>query len=313
MKTYMVCIAAFMLGWCNLALGAETAAKGKETAKAANTETETNWDLLLENSDVAEELAGQPDGAGMGPGPVEQRPGMDERPRMGGRGRGGRGMGPAGGPGMGPGPGAGMDGEKGPGPGPGAGPDGGDRPRWGMGDPEQLLEFLNEHEPQLAEKLGAMEKENPQAYRRKMRDVARIYGPIMVQMRRDPEMANLSLQKVRLILQQQQQLNTVNEAGAEKADLGPLRETVGKLFDIIVAQQEHRMTKIKERMEGMPVRQDKEKAVAAANRRAGRLEHFKDRLQQRQGNLENWKKNRDKLVEDRVQQLLQGIEPFPWH
>jgi len=204
-----------------------------------------------------------------------------------------------------------MEGQRGPGP----GIEGGNRPRWGLADPEQLLDFLNEHEPKLAEKLGALEKENPQMYRRKMRDVARIYGPIMMQMRRDPEMANLSLEKVRLILQQQQQVNTIQASGAEKTDLKPLRETVGKLFDIIVKQQETRLTKIGERMENMPAgRRGKgpEGGGQGMNRGMGRMEHFKDRLQQREANLQNWKKNRDKLVEDRVQQLLQGIEPFPW-
>jgi len=242
-----------------------------------------------------------PPGVGAPPGPM-----MNPQPGFGGKGRGGpfgNGMRPGMGPGM------------------------GDRyrDRQGFGeqiDPQVMLNFLKENEPKLAEKLEKLRAENPEKFNRSIRTVSQIYGPVMVQMNRDPEMGKLSLQRIRLRLKSEQLLKKYQEAAADQREpiKAELKKTVSDQFDVILKQEEMRQEKITARLKAFA---PDDKAQAAGNESEGkdggdkpkrpRLVHAQQRLEHHQQNIENWRKNRDSIIEQRLNQLLSGAEPFPWH
>ena len=41
-------------------------------------------------------------------------------------------------------------------------------------------------------------------------------------------------------------------------------------------------------------------------------EMMQSRTEQKKKNIEIWKKNKDKIIQQRIDELLKGIQPFPW-
>lgn len=219
-----------------------------------------------------------------------------------------------------------------------------DRSRGGMGDDadpervEQLMEFLSEHEPSLAVVLKEFRKDNPEMFERRLPGLLRIYGPLMEQMKRNPELAEMGLKRIRLNLRVEQAQRQFNAAGeADKATAkAELRKRVAEQYDLIMQQTEVTVDRFEEQVgkakewreiltDGKGTGREHKGDQAEAERpegreqqakmqkhRAKRMEEFSRRLEEQRESLRHWRKNREQIIDQRVQQLTEGVKEFPW-
>jgi len=136
--------------------------------------------------------------------------------------------------------------------GPGMGQGWGGREGRSQVEPEELLAFLQEHEPKMAEKLDALRQEDPRAFMRQVREVGRLYQPVMRQMQYDPTMGQISLKRIRTQLQTEDVLQEYRQATTD-ADKAALRKKLEGIlanqFNVIIEQQELFIQRGKERAE----------------------------------------------------------------
>lgn len=142
------------------------------------------------------------------------------------------------------------------------------RGRVGVGTAE-LMAFLKEHEPKLAEKLERLRQEDERKFEWQIQTLKRLYGPIMRMMDENPEMAKLSLKSIHLRVKIQEAVKQAKEAADEsskQAATKELQDNLGDLFDVIVSLEGMRLASIQKRMqEGSSLmesrRRDSESAV----------------------------------------------------
>ena len=296
---------------------------------SAQQDTGTDQDDQLVLPPPGPENQGPPPEGGFGPPPGRMRDRWGRGPGFGrGWDRDADFQGP-----MGPGRGAGPRGEwrGGPdgGPGRGQGPDGGPGGgRFGGGriEPAEMINFLNEHEPDLAAKLEQLRQQDPVQYRRQMYSVMGLYGPVMREMQWDPEMAKFSLDRIHLRLQIEQDVKDVKTAkeDATRQAKDKLKGNVSKLFDTIVTQEEARLTRWEQRLteentadqpsqQGYRGRGRRPRPMMGQGRGApGRHEKVRERIEDREQLIKTWREQKDLVVQTRMNELLQDIKPFPW-
>lgn len=130
----------------------------------------------------------------------------------------------------------------------GFGQDGG---RFGRVDPVELMQFLEQHEPRLAETLKALYENDLEQYRHKMFAVMKVYGPAMRQMERNPEMGQFTLEKIRLCFEIEQKVKKYNgtqDKNERKQIKTKLKQQLSSLFDTIISREENRLDQWQQRM-----------------------------------------------------------------
>jgi len=168
------------------------------------------------------------------------------------------------------------------------------------------------------------------------------YGMVIRQMEFDPEGAKRRLARMKL---EDEVAATAREAeGKSGNELASIRKNlvdqVGQLFDIVLADEEARMKQMEEfirtgdmsaMMGGMGrgmvmgqgqgrgqqqgIGQGRGQQQGAGQGMMGMQmdpKMFEERLKESRTNFEKWKKNKGAIVNIRVQELLLGIQPFPW-
>ena len=171
------------------------------------------------------------------------------------------------------------------------------------------MEFLHEYEPQLAQKLEKLKEENPRKVRRQIRRLSHLYAPVMRQMQRDPQMGQLSLDRVRTQLKIKNQLRQRKKEGTASVDTAQLKTNVEALFDNIIAQEELRHQKMTARMGDW---NDGEDWSPKKGKGKGRHKDPQKRLEEQQANIKVWQNNKAKIVDQQIQRLLSNSRPFPW-
>ena len=134
-----------------------------------------------------------------------------------------------------------------------------------MPTPEELLAFLQQYEPALAQKLKQLHRENPQQLHAQLPTLLRLYVPVMRQMQYDPQAGQLGLREIELRLKAQDLVESIKTA--QQADLTEpqtdqpepksdqtepkkqLRATLSDLFDVIIEQEQLRLTHFETRFE----------------------------------------------------------------
>ena len=120
---------------------------------------------------------------------------------------------------------------------------------------EKLFAFLAEHEPSLAAVLKDWRSEDPEQFERRLPFLAKLYSPVMEQMKRDPEMANLSLKRIRFRGKVDQTLSAVRDAAQDSPEKSiareNLRDRVTDLYELILEQQELHLVRAQQRIDGM--------------------------------------------------------------
>jgi len=252
---------------------------------------------------------------------------------------------------------------------------------------EELMVFLKEYEPSLLQVIEEYRQSNAEAFENHLPTLMRTYVPIMEQMKTDPEMGKISLNKVRLKGLVQQAVKTYQgaEAGRKDAAMSELRARLSDVFSLSIEQQQLTVKRWRERLEksaqwreiladkmaadGSALEPDKpadDKAAAVEQAdkpqppmekrdrprrakapdgekdlrpgmepRAGQLDQpgmpprgergkfAKHRAKAMRENLENqitktekaitfWQENKEKLIDQRIEQLLSDTMPFPW-
>lgn len=250
--------------------------------KSATVEQADDWDLILD------EKTGRPGWGPQGP-PRDFRRGPKGPGHRGGRfgpdmgqrrqgNRRGMGYGQDIAPGMRLDEFRGERGRFGRGPGPGA-PGGPGPGHFGPRiDPDELLEFLGQYEPSLAGKLEALKRDDPGKFRRQLPTLARLYGPVMEQVKVDPTMAQLNIEKIRYRLKIKQAVRQVKNA-TEKATVekgkGTLTQNVAKLFENILQQEQLRLERAQKRLEEFSnADTDQTQGIAAANQGEGEFDEI---------------------------------------
>ncbi|MBI9015842.1 MAG: hypothetical protein JEZ07_01140 [Phycisphaerae bacterium] len=180
---------------------------------------------------------------------------------------------------------------------------------------EDLLTFLQKYEPEMAKNLVMLNQENPDAFKQKMQSLQRVYGRVIMQMERDPEAGKLALKKIRLTLE----INAITEATdtVSSADKAKIEKNVGQIFDIVIQEEQQRIKSWREMASNFGNRGGQDRGGRGqgqarggdADERTKRMEEsFKDRAQQ----IEKWRKNKEIIVKQRVEQLVNKVEAFPW-
>ena len=195
-----------------------------------------------------------------------------------------------------------------------------DRGRGPVVDTAELLAFLGEYEPTLAEKLKALQTAEPQKYERRMPMLGRVYGPVIRQMTRNEAMGKLSLKKIRLNLQVKSAVRKIKDAGSDAdgaATQEQLVKRTGELFDVIVAQESLRVQEMQQRAESWAQKADEpddQEAEGKPRRKknARRGKWLGKRLERQQEQVELWKNNREQIISRHVEDLLGSHRPFPW-
>ncbi|KPK76584.1 MAG: hypothetical protein AMJ79_06180 [Phycisphaerae bacterium SM23_30] len=170
---------------------------------------------------------------------------------------------------------------------------------------EELLKFLKEHEAELANRLEKLRGEHPRYFSDQVRALKELYGPVIQQMERDPKAAQFSLEKIRLRLKIQSGLEQVKHSKRQAYVEAQKKLTghVAKLFEVIVKEEEYEVEQMEEWLEN---RQDRRYLTRSEYRSSWNY------LEQRKEDIAEWKKNKDEIIEQRVEKLLQEHPDFPW-
>lgn len=204
---------------------------------------------------------------------------------------------------------------------------------------EKLMDFLTEHEPSLAVVLKEFRDENPEMFERKVPGLLRIYGPLMEQMERNPEVAELGLKRIRLKLRVDQAVRQFKQAGKDDqpAAKKELRKRVADMYEVILEETEMKIDRFAEeiakakqwrdilsekgeepdkeecsREDGERARKHRDRDERFQHHRVKRMEAMSRKLDDSRENLRTWRENRKQIIDQRVEQLTVGVKEFPW-
>ncbi len=170
---------------------------------------------------------------------------------------------------------------------------------------DMLLDFLKEHEKELASRLEGMRKERSRYFSDQVRALKALYGPVIEEMKEDPKAGMMSLEKIRLRLKIQGAVNDVKDARQryKEREKKKLTEHVTRLFDVIVNEEEYDI----DQMEDWLSHPDERRWLSRNEYRSNR-----NYIDENRENISAWKITKDEIVSDRVKKLLQEHRDFPW-
>ncbi len=184
---------------------------------------------------------------------------------------------------------------------PGYGPPGYGGPRYGGppgygGQPrhKELMEWLEKHDPEEAERLRGLQEDKPELFSKRMGLGLRRYGRIMEAEKENPELAAVLKEDLELKQQRDKLLRQIRKATDEQEKqklVGELNEVVGARFDLIVKRKQMEYEELRKRLQRL--RQEVEKSEA---------------------NVKKWKDAdyKAKNVKARVEELVGGKQEFDW-
>ena len=170
---------------------------------------------------------------------------------------------------------------------------------------EELLKFLKEHESELADRLEKLRKEGSRYFSDQVRALKELYGPVIEQMKEDPKAGKISLEKIGLRLKIKDAVDEVKRSRRQAYDEVKKKLTgyVDKLFDVVVSEEEYDVEQMEEWLKN---RDDRRNLTRSEYRSRW------DYIEQKKEAIANWKKNKDNIIEQRVEKLLQPHPDFPW-
>jgi hypothetical protein len=311
-----------LLSLVTILILAGSACAWAEESKTAG-DSGDSWDRLLKDKPQTDEQSWELNPPDLPPpGAMPNQPPMPGEPPMPPDNTGpepGMGMGPGmgNGPGRGDGPGMGGRGRS-----RGDGPAGLGQHRFGYINADELRDFLQKYEPELAAKMQQLRNKDARQFTRKVEMLKRLYGPAMRQMAVDPESGQLSLKKIRVQLKIEQtmvDIKKTTDPDELKQAKQTLHEQIDQVFDIIVAQRKQHLSNWQDRIkewDTSPAGNGKGKGGDGKRNGKGRgigpHARHQQNLKELQRDIETWQKNKRTLVNDRVQELLTNTRPFPW-
>jgi hypothetical protein len=227
------------------------------------------------------------------------------------------------------------------------------RSRWSWSEQisnEDLYGFLKEHVEGLTERLQKLEVDNPDQFKNLTRSLKELYGPVIQQMKRDPEAGALSLKKLQLRMRVQRSVYQVKHEQEEVKIEEAKKELTGyvaEMFDVVLAQERAQVAWMEERIKMRSDSTEDQQQVGDRGRgrmgdmgrggrsgdqgrgrsgdqsrgqrggepdRRGRFspDQFARELEQRKESIKAWEGNKDEIVQKRMEDLLRDHPNFPW-
>ncbi|MCP4708589.1 MAG: hypothetical protein GY869_08195 [Planctomycetes bacterium] len=183
------------------------------------------------------------------------------------------------------------------------------RQRGGQVDVAAIVAFLNQNGLQ-AQAKGLAAMENDPAKAAEFRALSQQYNAVMREMQRDPAAGKLSVDKLKCEAEIARVLPGAKSGNAQAKTA--LTTQVGKLFDVIIAQQE--ALAAAEELSQSPGGQQRQMMAGAGNfQRMGRVRGLTpEQKAELTKNIALWKKNKAAIVKARVAELLLPYPRLPW-
>ncbi|MCP4708587.1 MAG: hypothetical protein GY869_08185 [Planctomycetes bacterium] len=187
-------------------------------------------------------------------------------------------------------------------------------------DTDELLAFLKEHEPRMASLLEWQKENREERFKSQVAAYKEIYGPVMQQMKRDPDGGALSVKKIRLNFYITWTVSDMKRWGSSsdryEGWMAKLKGYAADTFDVIILQQESQVKRMKGRIRERS-ESTQEQAVQGDRGRSDQRggfdpEEFRKEIEKREKSIEAWKANKEEVVRERVVELLQDHPNFPW-
>lgn len=191
-----------------------------------------------------------------------------------------------------------------------------DGPRRPPVDPDELIKFLEEHEPELAEKLEELRNHEPRAFRRRLPIISKLYGPLIEDMKYDPTMAKLKVKGIRLRLRAKAAVDVLKSQDKDQHPKAEeqLHTSVADLFEVIVEQRELKYSRMQIRMtERAATMEEKADQKGKGKGKAQKkIVRFQQRLEKHKETLDAWQRDKDSIIQERVDHMRHDKKPFPW-
>ncbi len=178
---------------------------------------------------------------------------------------------------------------------------------------KRLLKFLDTYVPELYGKMIQAKKDDPERYPYHIRRLYMLFRKVMEQMEEDPEKGKLSLERVLIVLKIKDELRKADEEDVE-VNRDIIHNHVNELFDVIIMRERLRLDRLKESVKEIKTELENNDDMDKDKRRRAerRLRHRPRRIEKYERNLKSWIANKDKHVNDHVNNLIEDIAPFPW-
>jgi len=159
---------------------------------------------------------------------------------------------------------------------------------------EKFLEWLGKAVPREAQELAKLKKISPDLYAEKFELIRRKYWRIFVESKRNPELADVLLEDLRLKKRRDELLRNIKAVRSEKEKeklVAELQEVVAGRFDLLVRRKQ-----------------------LAFERLLKRLEELQKHLRESRGEIFKWRdeKFKNENVKQRTLDLLEEPPKFNW-
>ena len=178
----------------------------------------------------------------------------------------------------------------------GGGPPGFDPDMPGMGMHRrhgELLDWLEKHHPEEAERLRDMRADRPELFERRMGLGLKKYGRILAAVRENPELANVLKEDLELKQQRDELLKEIEAASDEEKQelVEELKEVISSRFDLIVKRKEIEYEQL-----------------------LRNLEKLKKRVEESEAKVDKWKdaEFKKESVKVRLEELVGKTDKFRW-
>ena len=157
----------------------------------------------------------------------------------------------------------------------------------------ELMTWLEKNDPNKAKELSALKEKDPDAYMRRMMFEIKNYRQIMETEQTNPALAEVL--KKDLVLKQKRndlldQIKATTDEAKKKELTAQLKTVLGDRFDLIVQKKQLRYEELKKK-----------------------LEELQQNVKRSQTELETIKSQKDKQVEQHLEELLSNSEKIDWN
>lgn len=156
----------------------------------------------------------------------------------------------------------------------------------------EITSWLEKNEPNTAKELSALKESNPRAYMRRLTMEMRKYREIMDAQQTNPALAELLKKDLGLKEKRNELLEKYKAATDEKQKkelMSQLKDVISERFDLIIKKKQLKYEELKKK-----------------------LEELQNNVKSSQAELENYKKNKDELIKQHLDELVNKTGQFDW-
>jgi len=159
-------------------------------------------------------------------------------------------------------------------------------------DHTDFISWLTENYPDKAERLQKLQQEDMEAYFGQLGSIMRTYKHIMKASKRNPELAGVLKEDLRLKKQRSELLAEIKAAtdeGEKKQLENQLEKVVADRFELIIKRKQIQYEEL-----------------------LRKIEHLKEQVRERKNEVDSLKSQKADKVKERLEELLSGTEKIDW-